>query len=329
MLVPMALEAMATRFELVVCGAREPMLRRAGARALEEVEIADRQLSRFRRDSVVAFLEREAMLRPVRVLPEIFELLLLCKEAHRQSGGAFDISIGARMEELGFHETVNREADEQCMKDSPQSRRGARTRRESNRPGEARGLEALELREESCEVVLHGRIKLDLGGVGKGYAIDRAVEVLREEGVRSAFLHGGTSSVFALGAPPGQAAWKVGLRNPSGADVEICLEDRALSVSSTHGRRRWIDGELKSHVIDPRDGSPLGGECVAAVVHPTAARAEVWSTALLVLGPDFVVPDPQATSLYLSAQSRMALHGAEQRLFRTRQAPFAGAITGK
>jgi thiamine biosynthesis lipoprotein len=120
-------------------------------------------------------------------------------------------------------------------------------------------------------------VELDLGGIAKGHALDAAATVLRAHGVRTAFLHGGTSSAIGLGAPPGRAGW--GVRLAHGGSVT--LRDRALSVSAS-----WSGNPHPTR--DPRTGTPIPVGRHAVVTGPSARLADAWSTALLVLGQ---VPD--------------------------------------
>ena len=126
---------------------------------------------------------------------------------------------------------------------------------------------------------------LDLGGIGKGYALDRSVGRLRRQGVANALLNFGQSSLWALGRPPGTEGWRLALRRPNG-DIAgfVTLVDRALSVSASLGQSRRIAGKRYGHVIDPRTGRPVERDLLACVVAPGAAQAEALSTALLVLG---------------------------------------------
>ena len=125
---------------------------------------------------------------------------------------------------------------------------------------------------------LEARVSIDLGGIAKGHALDCAARVLRENGVSRGLLHGGTSSVLALGAPPDEPAWRIALaHDPNGRTVE--LHDAALSVSGSLGDRVHNVG----HGLDPNTGDPLAGERHAAVIGPSARLAAAWSTALLVL----------------------------------------------
>src|SRR5439155_6923199 len=145
---------------------------------------------------------------------------------------------------------------------------------------------------------------LDLSSIGKGYALDRAAGLLREAGVTSGLLHGGTSTVCALGAPPDAEAWHVAVPHPDlaersvsrgGAPLKnvseagkllavISLKDKAMSVSTVWGKSFEADGRVYGHVIDPRKGEPVQGAVMAAVVLPSATETDALSTALLIEG---------------------------------------------
>lgn len=118
-------------------------------------------------------------------------------------------------------------------------------------------------------------VTLDLGGIAKGHALDQAARVLREAGVTSALLHGGTSSVVAIGRPPDQTGWKVALAGSGDPPTVVTLADQALGASSQFQR---------AHVMDPRTGTLIKGARLAAVIGASARLCDAWSTALLVLG---------------------------------------------
>src|SRR6185295_478537 len=259
---------MGTRFEFVVADelaaegaasrALAPALRGLTEEALEVVAGLDRRLSRFRRDGVPAALARESSLR----LPlEEVALFELCRRAHARSRGAFDPAITTRtLARAGLRDEA--EGVAATFASIQIDRRGRRVRAPA------------------------GLAPLDFGGVAKGYALDLAARVLTKGGVRVALLHGGTSSVVALGAPPGCSAWSVALNDPTDRTrslATIALRDAALSVSAPHGREVERDGRRVGHVVDPRDGTSVERVRLAAVVARHGATAEIASTALLIL----------------------------------------------
>jgi FAD:protein FMN transferase len=133
-------------------------------------------------------------------------------------------------------------------------------------------------------------VLIDLGAIGKGFAMDEAVQILRELGVDRAFLHGGTSTIYGLGRPLDADAWKVAVPPPGGlaeggeAIAVVSLEDEALSVSAVWGKAFVADGQTFGHVLDPRSGRPVEGAVLTAVVLPSATESDALSTAFLVLG---------------------------------------------
>jgi thiamine biosynthesis lipoprotein len=135
-------------------------------------------------------------------------------------------------------------------------------------------------------------VMLDLGAIGKGYAVERGAELLREAGVRSALFHGGTSTVCAIGHPPGAEAWLVAIEKPPATlgDIPfphvapVQLKDQSLSVSAVWGRHFESGGKHFGHVIDPRTGQPVAGAWLSAVVLDSATETDALSTALLILG---------------------------------------------
>ncbi len=278
----LARRAMNTRFEVWLHGPSEPTLRAAGEEALNEVELLEAQLSLFRPTSEIAQVNRYAAERPVRVSPPTFALLRRAWSLWSQTGGAFDPTVGPLLKAWGFLG-------------------GGGGMPAPSAVAQARGCVGMSrvVLDPENQTVRFERpgMLLDLGAIGKGYAIDCAVECLREAGVTSALIHAGTSSVYGLGRMPDGQPWKTAICGASAgvpsdpADrsdrsllAEIPLVDAALGVSAVAGKAfRWGD-QCFGHVLDPRTGEPSQSALLAAVSLPAATEADALSTALLVQG---------------------------------------------
>lgn len=270
-----AREAMATRFEIVLPGPDRVRLQAAADLALNEIDRLEAQLSMYRHSSEISGINALAGEQPVRVEPLLFEFLTLALRVSEVSEGAFDPTIGPLLQAWGLAGGTGAPGD-------PEAVEAAR---------DLTGYEKVILDPETRTISFAREgMRLDLGAIGKGYAIDRAIELLREAGIESGLLHGGTSTVFGLGAPPEEPGWRVALRDPSRAEGasfgSVLLRDGALSVSAPHGKGFWRDGEFYGHVLDPRTGEPTTGALLAAVADPSATLTDALSTALLVLGPE-------------------------------------------
>ncbi len=271
-MITLSLHAMATRFELVLHGDDPVRIRAAGEQALHEIERLESQLSFYRPDSEISWINSNAARTPVRVEPRLFYLLLRCAELSRKTHGAFDVTIGPLMRAWGFADRSPR-IPRRPVLDAVRS---------------VVGMHNVELCEEDFTVRFRKPgVELDLGGYGKGYAIERAIGILRESGIHSALLHGGTSSIFAVGAPPLEVGWKVALSAPLEPAI-VELNNTGLSVSAAHGKSFNVDGCIYGHVLDPRTGEPASAAPAAAVAGPSASDCEALSTALLVLGPSWL-----------------------------------------
>lgn len=285
----LARDAMATRFELVLFGPHAPALRAAGEEALDEIQRLEAQLSAFRAGSAIADLNTRAQREPVRVEPRLFELLAYAQRLHRETQGAFDITVGPLMQCWGFVRGTG-------QRPAPTALAEARARV---------GMDLVQLDPADFTVRFRREgVRLDLGAIGKGYAVEQAMQLLAEAGITTALLHGGTSSIATLGAPPGQEAWPVGIEcppesrpphavalttdpaRPATLLALVPLRDASLSVSGVHGKSFSDQGETFGHVLDPRTGWPAARAILAAVVVPSATDADALSTALLTLGPE-------------------------------------------
>jgi len=323
---------MGTRFEIVAEGDDESNLRAACESALAEIEEWDARLTLFKPSSFLSYINTHAAARPVQLDDDLFKLFAESIAVHRASLGAFDITLAPLMRAWGFHkQTASTQRDIDSRGCTPGSTPGsapgnAPDQTPSSVPADLPfGMSDLEL--DAAERTIRFKrqgMALDLGGIAKGHALDLAAAILREGGIGSALLHGGTSTVIGIGAPPdreSEAGWWVRIADDDDDDDArpvVKLRDAALSVSAPHGRTIEMDGTRLGHIIDPRSGAPARGTRFAAVVAPSARLADAWSTALLVLGrrpPD--IPDSFTTLIARQTDEGVdwRIEGAEPRLF--------------
>ena len=296
---------MATRFEIVLHGGDPSALRAAGEEALDEIDRLEAQLSLYRPGSEVARLNAQAHERAVRVTPGLFRLIERARELSSATQGTFDITVAPLVRCWGFMGGTGSMPEDAAVQ-------------------EARALVGMHLLELDADqfTVRFTRpgVMLDFGAIGKGYAVDRATELLREAGVTSALLHGGTSTAFALGRLPNGALWKIAVTSPTNESAAqpvaaVELEDESLSVSAVWGRAFRAGGKSYGHIIDPRSGRPAEHARLSAVVLRSATETDALSTALLTapeLMPLLIGQRPEMRCLVVSGSEeapQIAAHG--------------------
>lgn len=252
--------------------------------ALNEVDRLEAQMTVYRDDSEIAGINRDAFGREVQVEEGLFELLRLGIELHRRTRGAFDFTAGALARCWGFHQ------------------------RQGRLPGPAEidsalrqvGSRHVTLNRERSSIRFSQPLEINLGAIGKGFALDRAAAVLRRGGLSDCLLHAGHSSVLALGSNltvgrffsrDGGDGWRVGVRHPLRHDRDLAvlaLRDRAFSTSGIGEQSFQRDGRRFGHILDPRTGWPAEGRLSVSVVAATAAQADALSTAFFVMATEEV-----------------------------------------
>lgn len=289
--------AMGSYFE-VRLGVHVPGALDLATRALDVVDALEAQLTVYRDDSELSRLNATAHLGPVPVEAGLFDLLARARDLHDATGGAYDVTAGALSVAWGFFKGPRRVPDADTLAD-------ARTR-----TGQAHVTLDPERRTVAFD---RPGIVINLGSIGKGYAIDRAAAVVRHHWwPTSALIHGGQSSLYALGAPPGSLAgrWEIGLRNP--VDPErplgvIRLRNRGLGTSGASFQRFEADGRVFGHILDPRTGepAPADGPLSVTVLAATAAEADALSTAFYLLGFEatsaFLAERPGVGAIFVEA----------------------------
>ena len=293
---------MGTRFEVVLVGERETFLQAAGEEALREIARLERQLSLYREDSDLAEINAYAALNPVRVEPRIFRFIERAIQLSEATQGAFDFTVAPLMQAWGFIGGAGNVP-------TPDSLEWAKS---------VVGVSHLVLDEANYTIAFDkAGVRLDFGAIGKGYAIDAAIEILREHEIASALLHGGTSSVYAIGCPPDADGWQIAIQNPqddANPFAVVNLRDAALSVSAPHNKNFVSDGRIYGHVLNPRTGSPSSGNVLAALVTENATDGDALSTALLADGAAALstleTRFPEAQTLLVTEENGIATRGA-------------------
>ena len=254
--------AMATLFELMIADEDDAFADGAAQAAFEEIDRLEQDLSRYLPNSDISRINNLQPDQSLRVSADTFECLRLSLQYYEETGGAFDVTTGALM---GCW--VGR--DKSLLAPSAEEIEQARGRS---------GMSRLELDEKNMTIRLHGPAPLiDLGAIGKGFAVDFAAELLKEWGVGSALLHGGTSSAYAFGDYPGHVGWPVTLSNPAQPSEvleKVFLKDQGLGGSGIKKGR---------HIIDPRNAIPVEGRRASWVLSQSATRSDALSTACMVM----------------------------------------------
>lgn len=283
LLIHVSRRAMACQFEVQFPDGRCENGTEYALEALDLVGSLEEQMSFFRPTSQISRINLLAAEQPVEVEPALFDLLRLAKTVCEETGGAYDITSAPLWEAWGF------------------------AKRSGQIPSDAQLAEAktlvgahfVELDETNRTIrFLKPGIRINLGSVGKGFALDACGQRLRENGMADFLLHGGQSSVLTSGqrlpnaSTNGEAKslpWEVGIRHPQQPGrrlgvVRLC--DRAMGTSGGQFQSFRHRGRRYGHILDPRTGLPAEGVLSATVVAPSAALADALSTAFYVLGAE-------------------------------------------
>ena len=272
-------QAMACTWEIMFNMHQHP---RAGVVVGEAMELIDRleqQLTIYRDDSEVSGVNRDAFDHSVGVASNLFGLFQKAQEVFQQTGGAFDITSGQLSSLWGLERREGKVPTEEAIAETL-----AKV-----------GMQhvSLEPADSLVRFAVEG-VKLNLGGIGKGYAIDRVGKLFDEAEIADYVIHGGQSSVLARGAQTSldreaseaDDCWRIGLRHPTLPDrklAEFRLRDSALGTSGT-GRQGFIHmGKRYGHIIDPKSGWPTDHFLSTTVISPSAAQCDSLATAFFVM----------------------------------------------
>lgn len=262
---------MGTLFRIVVYAASQEQALAATKEAFARIAQLDHIMSDYKEDSELMQVCRQAVGKPVKVSPDLFRVLDAAQQVAQNTDGAFDVTVG------------------------PVVRLWRRARRQRELPDAKRlqaahklvGYEKLKLdpKMQTVELSLPGML-LDLGGIGKGFAADEALAMLKKHGLPRAMVVAGGD--VRAGEPPADThGWKVaiaGIQNGAKATEYLLLANAAVSTSGDLEQFVQIGGQRYSHIVDPRTGQAQVGRRSATVVAPTGTQSDAWATALCVLG---------------------------------------------
>lgn len=271
-------EAMGSTYTIDLYGTDRIHMEDAADSAFDEVRRIDQLLSNYKPDSELSEVNRRAAQGPMKISAELFDLLSRCLEFSRQSEGAFDITVGPLMKIWGFYKGSGR-LPHRAVVQAALTKVGA---------GHVR-------LDPAARTVWFDRpgVELDPGGIGKGYAVDRMVEVLKKKGVKAALVAGSGSSIYGLGAPPGKPqGWSVEIKNPwdsTKTSAEIFLKNMSLSTSGSYEKFFRAEGKTYAHIMDPRTGFPAQGSVSVSVVAPKTLDSEAWAKPYFVNGRPWAV----------------------------------------
>jgi thiamine biosynthesis lipoprotein len=267
--------SMACTYTIAVYGDDVQPLREAVNAAFDEVDRVDRLMSHYKPDSPLSRLNRTAARRPVKVEPELFDFIVECLGYSAASEGAFDITVGPLMKAWGFFAGEGR---------PPRSDEVVAARR-------VVGYQHVIVNADERTIYFdRAGVELDLGGIAKGYAVDRAAAILKQRGIASALISAGGSTIYGMGAPPNQAGWEVEIQDPrehAKIAATVRLKNRALSVSGGYEKFFEHEGVRYSHVMDPRSGRPVEGVLSVAVVSESGLAGDALDNVFFVQGVEW------------------------------------------
>ncbi len=262
---------MATQWQLLLYAADAKRAQELSDAVFEEVDRIEELLSNYRLDSELSRINQQAAQHTVTTDPETFAFLTSAQHWSEVSDGGFDITVGPLMQSWGFFRKQGRipTADE-----LQNLRRRVGWQNVRLDPGT-----------RSVRFKVPG-VELDPGGIGKGFAVDAVLRLLRAEGVHAAMLSAGSSTIGAIGAPAGTEGWRVTSHDPwhpQRAVSSVLLHDATLSTANCAEKNFSLGGHRYCHIMDPRTLRPVENVQQVTIIDPMGTASDALSNALFVL----------------------------------------------
>jgi len=261
---------MGTMFDIVVYHSSRLDAERAVEKAMEEIFRLDQVMSHFKADSDLSKLIREGPNGFVIVEPSLYEVIQESISFSRRSGGKFDVTIAPLLKTW-------KEAHAEGRSPSAAEISSAR---------QCVGYEKIEIEAPNRIRFRSDCLAIDLGGIGKGYAVDRAIVVLKSAGIRHALINAGGSSIAAIGAPPGRTGWPIQLGARVSGSRILLLRDNTISTSQQNLVSLAFGPGTFGEILDPQTGAPTESRTAVSVVAPSATVSDALSTTLLLLSTE-------------------------------------------
>lgn len=276
--------------------------------AFAEIENVERRMSKYKSDSEISELNRDGFARAVKVSKSTYEVIEKSIEFSRLSGGAFDVTVGPLMDLWHSAEEANSLPTD------------AELQQARSKVGYDKLI--LDANEDSIRFAAEG-MKVDLGGIAKGYAVDRAVEAMRKSGATGGMVVIG-GEIHCFGLPPtGQKNWRIGLQDPEKAKdgfdagtplLVLHLTDAAVSTSGHYRRFATIGGKRYSHIVDPESGYSSESLASVTIICPSSIDADALATAVCVMGAEKGLA---LIKTMLNVEAILVTSGPEKRIIKT------------
>ncbi len=263
--------SMGSTVELKFYSQNEELFHRVVDACVERTKEIDRLFSNYRDDSVLAEVNRNAGVGPVSVPREFLRLVRTSIRYSELTEGAFDVTIGSLFELWRAETKAGRLPARSQIRDALG----------------CTGFRKIKIDEAKSRVFLDSDcVRLDFGAIGKGYAVDEMVNIAKQNGIKRGLVNFG-GNIYAMDPPAGKKFWDVGVRKPgSGSEIisKLDLVNKGVATSGDYERYFDHEGRRYSHIIDPRTGWPAEDVTSVVAVSKTATEADVFSTAVSVLG---------------------------------------------
>lgn len=262
--------------------------------ALEEFRAVNRLMSTFNSNSLISLVNRNAGIESVSVDSRIYEVVTAAKKMGEKSKGIFDPTILPLLKAYGFRDKNPHLPDEKTLE----------------KVLSLVDYNKIHLNKEKNEIGLEtAGSEIDLGGIAKGYAVDRAVEVLRFHGVRKAVVNAG-GDIYALGSPKEDEGWLIGIQHPFYSDrlaAKVRVSNQAIATSGNYENFITVREDKLGHLLDPFSGMPADLMLSATITAPTAMEADAFATTLFLMekeeGLAFIGKEPDAEGIIIAGHS--------------------------